>query len=158
MEEIASIVGAVSGSISLLGLIWFAATWKSSVDSDRKDFRKCITDYPPAEMWTMVKTMWDVSVMEALRHRPDLASHGSGFRLKKEGIDLIPGNLKPILDRIPINPVIREDIATGYLVVKFVGLDLITAMAEETHLSLQESIAVLSTYLEMRLNNEAPIV
>lgn len=148
MESITSMIGAISGCLSLLTVIYFAVYWKAGVDSDRKAWQANNKQYPPAEMWTMVKTLWDVYVLDALRHRPDLAEHGSGFKLKEEAHNLIPDNMKILLDRIPHNPVSNDDIATGYLVAKYVGLEQITKMAEEKGLSIQETIAILSTYLE----------
>jgi len=148
MEQIASVVGAVTGCISLLGIVYLFGVWRGKVDTALNSFKQCIKDYPPAEMWTMTKTLWDVYVMEALRHRPDLASHGSAYKLKKEGEDLIPDYMKPLLDQIPRNPFNTESVASGYLVVKHIGLDLIGKMAEEKELSVQEAIAILSTYLE----------
>lgn len=156
MENIASIIGAISGGISLIGIIYMLGVWRGKVDSQLNSLGKSFQDYPPAEMWTMTKTLWDVYVMEALRHRPDLASHGSAYKLNKDGCDLVPDYIKPLLDRIPHNPIQREEIATGYLVVKHVGLALITQMAEEKKLSIQEAIAILSTYLEMNADNSRP--
>lgn len=156
MEAIASIIGAISGVISLLGLIYFAVTWKTKVDDQLGHVGKCFEDYPPAEMWTMTKTLWDVYVLDALRHRPDLAEHGSGYKLKQNGRDLIPDYMFALLDCIPKNPVLREDIATGYLVVKHIGLDMVQQMAEEKKISVQEAIALLSTYLENSTNNSRP--
>ncbi|MBA7685185.1 hypothetical protein ES703_93603 [subsurface metagenome] len=150
MENIASIVGAVSGCISLLGIVYLLGVWRGKVDSTLNDFKQCLKDYPPAEMWTMTKTLWDIYVVSALHHRPDLAEHGSAFRLKKEGEDCIPDLMKALLDRIPRNPHNSEAIATGYLVVKHIGLDLISEMAEEKQLTVQEAIAILSTHLDNR--------
>jgi len=150
MQNIAAIIGAVSGSLSLIGLVYFFGVWRGKVDSQLNNVAKCFQDYPPAEMWTMAKTLWDVYVMDALRHRPDLAERGSGFKLKKEGEDLIPDYILPLLDRIPRNPGMREDIATGYLVVKHIGLEMVSKMAEEKKVSIQEAIALLSAYLENR--------
>jgi hypothetical protein len=155
LEAIASILGSVSGIISLLGVVYFFAFWRGQVDNDRRAFRESMTNYPPAEMWTMVKTLWDVYVMDALRHRPDLAEHGSGFKLKEEGHDLIPDYMKPLLDNIPHNPSLNDDIATGYLVVKHIGLEKIVKMSEEKGLSIQETIAVLSTYLEEAIEHNS---
>jgi len=156
-ENVSGIVGAISGCVSLLGIVYFLGFWRGKVESSLKAFQDCITNYPPAEMWTMTKTLWDVYVMDALRHRPDLASPGSAYKLNKEGCGLIPNYMKPLLDRIPHNPELREEIATGYLVVKHVGLDIITQMADEKKLSVQEAIAILSTYLEMNTDNNHPI-
>ena len=150
MHDIAGVIGAISGSLSLLGIVYLFGIWRGKVDSALQEFKDCIHHYPPAEMWTMCKTLWEIYVVEALHHRPDLAEHGSGFRLKKEGEDLIPDYIKPLLQRIPHNPSASENIATGYLVVKHIGLDLIGKMAEEKQLSVQEAIAILSTYLECK--------
>ena len=156
MADIAAIVGAVSGCISLLALVYLFGVWRGKVDTALNSFSQCIKDYPPAEMWTMTKTLWDVYVMEALRHRPDLAEHGSSFKLKQLGQDLIPDYILPLLDRIPRNPGLKEEIATGYLVVKHIGLELVSQMAEEKKVSIQEAIALLSTYLENSTDNSRP--
>ncbi|MBA7667986.1 hypothetical protein ES703_76088 [subsurface metagenome] len=155
MENIASIVGAVTGCISLLGIAYLFGVWRGKVDSAVKELKDIIKNYPPAEMWTMTKTLWDIYVVEALHRRPDLAERGSRFKLKKEGEDLIPDHMKALLDRIPhnpYNPYNSEAIATGYLIVKHIGLDIINEMAEQKKLSVQEAIAILSCYLDMHCN------
>jgi len=146
--DIASIVGAGTGSISLLGLVYLFGGGRGKVDSAINGLSEVVKNYPPAEMWTMTKTLWDIYVIEALHHRPDLAEHGSSFKLKKEGEDLIPDHMKTLLKRITRNPYNSEAIATGYLVVKHIGLELINEMAEQKKLSVQEAIAILSTYLD----------
>lgn len=148
MEEITSIIGAVTGIVSLLTILYLAVRWKSNVDKDRDYFRKCIEQYPPAEMWTMAKTLWDIYVVDALRTRPDLAEHHSAYKLKPEGEDLIPDDIKQELTQIPHNPNFNDEIASGYLVVKFLGLERVSKMAEQKSLSVQEAIAILSTYLD----------
>jgi len=148
MSDIAAIIGAISGCISLLGIVYLFGVWRGKVDSTLRSFEQGLKNYPPGEMWTMVKTLWDIYVVDALQHRPDLAEHGSPFKLKKEGKCLIPDDLKPLLDRIPRNPSNHEAIASGYLVVKYIGLDRIGTMAEKKGLSIQEAIALLSTYLD----------
>jgi len=148
MLDIASIVGAVSGCLSLLGIVYLFGVWRGKVDSALNELKNCIKNYPPAEMWTMTKTLWDIYVISALHHRPDLAERGSSFKLKKAGENLIPEYIKPLLERIPHNPLNSEAIATGYLVVKYIGLDLIGKMAEDKQLNVQEAIAILSCYLE----------
>jgi len=155
MGNIASIVGAVSGCLSLLGLVYLFGVWRGKVDNKLNSLGKSLQDYPLPEMWTMTKTLWDVYVMDALRHRPDLAAHGSRFKLKKEGEDLIPDYMLPLLDSIPHNPGLKEDIATGYSVVKHIGLELISRMAEEKKVTIQEAIALLSTYLENTTDNSS---
>ncbi|MBA7469598.1 hypothetical protein ES707_04870 [subsurface metagenome] len=157
MENVTSIVGAISGCISLLGIAYLFGVWRGKVDSALKNFNKCMEQYPPAEMWTMTKTLWEIYVVEALHHRPDLAEHGSGFKLKKEGENLIPDHLKTLLSRIPRNPHNSEAIASGYLVVKHIGMDLINEMATQKELSVQETIAILSCYLEVSCNTDHPV-
>lgn len=148
MEAFVSILGAITGCLSLASIIYFFGVWRGRVDTQLNDFAKVIKDYPPAEMWTMTKTLWEVYVMEALRHRPDLASPGSAYKLKKEGHDLIPDDIKADLDRLDLNPLNNEAIACGWLVVKFLGTERVSKMAEQKGLSLQESIAILSIYLD----------
>jgi len=151
MEDVKWIVGSVSGCISLVGMVYFLGVWRGQISSSVKDLKEVVKNYPPAEMWTMTKTLWDIYVVEALHHRPDLAERGSAFKLKKEGEDLIPDNMKALLDRFPHNPGLHnEAIATGYLVVKYIGLDLIGEMAKEKQLSVQEAIAILSCYLDAK--------
>jgi len=156
IDHIASIVGAITGCISILGLVYFLGFWRGRVDTTLNEFGDCLTHYPPAEMWTMVKTLWDIYVVSALHHRPDLADHGSGYRLNREGEDLIPDYMKPLLQRIPRNTCHHELIATGYLVVKHIGLELIDKMAAEKKLSMQESIAILSTWLDCHSLEKLP--
>ncbi|KKM78276.1 hypothetical protein LCGC14_1361560 [marine sediment metagenome] len=158
MNDIAGIIGAISGSISLLGLAYFLGVWRGKIDTALHGVQDSIKNYPPAEMWTMVKTLWDIYVVDALHHRPDLAEHGSGFKLKKEGEDLIPDHMKTLLSRIPHNPYNNsEAIATGYLVVKHIGLDPINDMAAQKELSVQETIAILSCWLEEHTNTNHPV-
>ena len=156
MEGIASIVGAVSGCISLLGIVYLLGIWRGKVDSALNDFNECVKNYPPAEMWTMVKTLWDIYVVDALHHRPDLAEHGSGFKLKPEGENCIPDYMISLLEKIPRNPFNHELIASGYMVVKHIGLERIQKMSEDKELSVQEAIAILSTYLDCHSNNAHP--
>jgi len=98
----------------------------------------------------MAKTLWDIYIVDALHHRPDLAERGSAFKLLPEGEDLIPDDLKQILDSIPNNPLNSEGISSGYLVVKYIGLEPLSKMAQEKKLSVQEAIAILSCYLDAR--------
>lgn len=148
MHDVAGLIGAITGSCSLLGIAFFLGVWRGKVDSALRDCKETIKSYPPAEMWTMTKTLWDIYVISALHNRTDLAEHGSGFKLKEEGENLIPDHIKKLLVASPHNPYNREDIATGYLVVKSIGMNRIQQMAEEKKLTVQEAIAILSCYLD----------
>jgi len=154
MHDLPGIVGAISGCASLLGIVFCLGLWRGKVD----DLIGYAKNYPPAEMWTMVKTLWEIYVVDALHHRPDLAHHGSGYTLKPEGEDCIPDYMLPLLQRIPRNPLNHENIASGYIVVKHIGLELIQKMSEEKELSVQEAVAILSTYLDAHSNNAHPPV
>ena len=155
MESIASVIGAISGVASLFGIVYLLAYWKGRVDTQLRSIQDDRSRYPLAEFSMMTKTLWDIYVIDALRGRPDLAEHGSAYRLKKEAHDLIPENLKAALDQIPpLNPD-TESVVTGYEVVKRLGLGPIHAMAEARHLTLQESIASLSCYLDGALAGRA---
>ena len=156
MHDLPGIIGAVSGCISLLGIVYLAGIWRGEVNSALKKFNQNLDQYPPAEMWTMTKTLWEVYVVSALHHRPDLAEHGSGFKLKREGEDLIPEHLKTLLRSIPRNHGNHEAIASGYLVVKHIGINQINDLAEKKLITVQETIAVLSCWLDVHSNHTNP--
>ena len=150
--ELAAIIGAVSGVISILCIVYLLGVWKGGVDSKLKDQAQLLSQYPPSETALMTKTLWEIYVVDALRNRPDLAEHQSTYKLRKEGEDLIPDHLKAELCQISKNLVSVENcnkseaISSGWLVVKYLGIEAISRMAEEKGLSVQEAIAILSTY------------
>jgi len=145
--EITSIIGAISGVASLIGLVYLIGVWKGKVDSNLTRANDLLSKYPPQEFALMTKTLWDIYVVDALRSRPDLADHHSAFKLKKEGEDLIPDDIKQDLDKLHNPEVNDESLASGWLVVKFLGMERVSQMAEAKGLSVQEAIAILSTYL-----------
>ncbi|MBA7692441.1 hypothetical protein ES703_101008 [subsurface metagenome] len=147
---IVEIVGVISGFLSLIGIIYMLGYWKGQVDSKLRDIQQILRAYPLAELSLMTKTLWDIYVVDALSSRPDLAEQHSAFNLKKEGHELIPAHLKEILDNISPNPESRNAIASGWLVVKRLGIDTIREMAKQQKLSVQEAIAILSCYLDER--------
>lgn len=154
--EVASIIGVISGCLSLVGIIYMLGYWKGQVDSKLRDMQQVMTAYPLVELSLMTKTLWDIYVVDALRSRPDLAERGSEYKLKKEAHDLIPAHLKEALDNIPLNPHNQNAIASGWLVVKHLGMAPITTMAEQQKLSVQEAIAILSCYLDTHIDNSSP--
>jgi len=154
--DLAAIIGAVSGIISIIGVVYLLGVWKGGVDSKLKEIAQLLSRYPPEETALMTKTLWNIYVVDALRNRGDIAEHQSAYKLNKEGEALIPEYLKAELCRISKDLVMVENdnkaegIASGWLVVKSLGLETITRMADEKGLSVQESIAILSCYF---LNN-----
>lgn len=156
MEAIASIIGAISGLLSLVGIIYLVGYWKGGVDNQLKGHHDQLSKYPLSEIALMSKTMWDIYVVDALRQHPELAQHSSPFKLTQQGADLIPDHLKLSLEKIKCNPMDREAVASGWLVVKSLGISVIEQMAKEKSLSLQEAIAILSTYLDAHGNNCTP--
>ncbi|GAJ13984.1 unnamed protein product, partial [marine sediment metagenome] len=112
------------------------------MDSKLKDIAQLLSRYPPEETALMTKTLWNIYVVDALSNRPDIAEHQSAYKLKKEGEDLIPEHLKAELCRISkdlaivVNGNKSEAIASGWLVVKHLGIEAISRMAEEKGLSV----------------------
>lgn len=148
MQQVLQILGIVSGLLSLAGVIYLIGYWKGGIDAWKREMSRCIEQYPPAETALMVKTLWEIYVVDALRARPDLAEHASLFKLKKEAEFLIPDEIKQRLVQIPRNPENSDEVASGWLVVKKIGLYSIERLAVEKNLSVQETIAILSTYLD----------
>jgi len=52
--------------------------------------------------------------------------------------------------------VVESVLATGWLVVKNLGFKTIVAVAKEKDLSVQETVAILSTYIDNATNNGHP--
>lgn len=152
MENIAAIIGSISGLASLLGIVYMLGWWKGKVDTKLRDLTDMMSQYPPAETALMAKTLWNIYVVDALRASPDLFDHHSDYKLKKETHDMIPDALKQELDQIPLNPTTKEDLASGWLVVKHLGMETITKWADEVKLSVPVAIAVLGTYLDEKLD------
>jgi len=154
MQEIAAIIGAVSGIVSLLAIIYMVGIWKGKIDTQLGNICRSLQKYPLEETAVMTKTLWDIYVVDALRDRPDLAEQHSAYKLKPGGEDLIPDDIKQELRQLPDSSKNSEAIASGYLVVKFLGLERVSRMAEQGSLSVQEAIAVLSTFFDE--NNRHP--
>lgn len=145
--DIVAVVGAISGVISLLGLIYALGVWKGRMQTRVERLERDYQEYPPAEIALMAKTLWDIYVVDALRARPDLVEHSSSYRLKKEAEGLIPDHLKNLLDSMPHNSTAQ---ARGWEVVKAMGMEPISQMAEEKGLTVQQAVAILTAYLEGR--------
>ena len=153
MNEILNLIGAITGVISLLGIIYIAGYWKGGVDAFMRQTKECQDKYPLAELNVMVKTLWDVYGLEAMSKRPDLAEHSSPWRLTPKGKDLIPDNLKKLLDGTVGIQLDHSGAAANWLVVKTLGLDRVRDFARDTGLTLHESIGILGVHLECLRQN-----
>jgi len=157
MDTLLAIGGIVLGLASLGGYIYIFAYWKGGVDEWRKkhdeDHKNSL---PLCELSDMCKTMYEIYVVDALRRRPDLATHQSPYTLTDGARLLIPEPIKEILCQINRRPENREDLVSGYLVVKHLGIDRIETIAKDMKLSVQEAIAILSTFLD-NTNNHHPV-
>ena len=149
---ILEIVGVISGCLSLVGIIYMLGYWKGQIDSKLRGIQQILASYSLSELSLMTKTLWEIYVVDALHSRPDLADHHSAYQLKKEGNDLIPANLKEVLDKISLDHEASNAIASGWLAVKHIGIATISQMAEQQKLSVQEAIAILSCYLDDRVS------
>lgn len=152
MENLLLIINIVVGILSLAGVLYIIGYWKGGIDAWKKAHEEEHSRYALSEMFLMCKTMWDIVVVDALHRRPDLADHSSPYKLKKLAEDLIPEDLKQKLGEIASNHTNAEDIASGWMVVKNIGMPSIEQMAKDKQLSVPEAIAILSTYLDQAVN------
>jgi hypothetical protein len=127
-QQAAVIIGCLGGAIGIIQGIYFFGSWKG-------------------KMTTMVETMWDIYVKDALSKRPDLATHNSPYKLTKEVEDKIPSNIRDRLTDIRCQFKKKENIVSGYTVAQELGSEIIEKTAADMELGIQETIAVLSTYL-----------
>ncbi len=148
LTEVASLIGAITGTISIIGFIFLIGYWKGGVDAALREWKKCQELYPPAQIMMMLKTLWDAYIVDPLKARPDLASHSSPYKLTKAGVDLIPDDVKNTLDQVKHERDKTVLLPTGWLVVDKLGLMSINALAYRRGLSLQETIAILSVYID----------
>lgn len=151
--EVLAAVGAISGVVSLGGVAYGLVYWKGCVDTWRQAHEEEHKKYPPGETALMCKTMWDIYIVDALRQRPDLATRKSPYRLTDTAQMMIPEDVKGILCEIAGKPYDKEAWASGWLVVRYLGVERIEKIAKEEKLSVQEAIAILGTYLENHSNN-----
>lgn len=156
--NILAIIGFITGVISILMLVYYFGSWKRGVEENIKhtkdDIEEIKNDLKKQNLSSfcmMVQTLWDVYVIDPLHKRPDIATSHSLPKLTQKGLDYIPQDVKAQLDKLEISVKDRLNISSGYLVVQIIGLDRITKIASEKELSIQEMIAVLSTYLTERL-------
>lgn len=159
-EEVGTLVAIFMAFLTVIGWIVIGVTWKSGLDAWRttmtewkQSLEKEREKYPPAATALQLNTLWKLYVVGPLENRPDLATHRSPYRLTPQAEDLIPADLKGQLDELCAVHQEREAIATGWLVYQNVGEDRIQKFASQSKLSVQEALAVLSTYLECQCNH-----
>ncbi len=152
-STIGIIVALVEGALALGTLLFTLIYWKGGMDQWRKAHEDEHNKYPVAETFLMCKTMWECWEKDALGKRPDLAHHSSAFKLTQDGQDLIPEPIKETLCEMAKVTLDKEDLFTGWLVVTHLGIPAIETIAKEKKLSVQETIAILSTYVANFINN-----
>lgn len=127
--------------------------WRKTIDDWKKDQDEDRKKYPPDVMSMQLNTLWKLYVVEPLEHRPDLATRRSPYKLTKQAEELIPADLKTQIDQLCTSHQEPEALASGWLVYQNLGEDRIQKFAAGAKLSVQEALAVLSTYLETQCNN-----
>jgi hypothetical protein len=165
-SEIASVFGM---AISVGTFVYMAGFWKRGVEDNIGQIQKDVTEIRGdlkarnlASFCMMVQTLWDVYVLDPLHKRTDIAQFQSPPKLTQKGLDYIPADIKEQLDQLAIsvkNSLKGKSTAqylgladSANLMIQVVGLDKITKVSQEKELSIQEMIAVLSTYLSNRLS------
>jgi hypothetical protein len=123
------VIGCIGGALGIIQFVYFFGSWKG-------------------RMSTMVETMWKIYVEDALSRRPDLATHSSPYKLTRDTENKIPDEVKDRLAIIRCQFPNQEDIVSGFTVAYHLGSDLIEKTSKEMGLGMQETVAVLSTYLE----------
>ena len=156
--DILAILGFITGAVALFIYVYNIGSWKRGIEDsvkqlgkDVKEVKEELSKHNLSSFCMMVQTLWDVYVIDPLHKRPDIATSHSLPKLTKKGLDYISEDVKAQLDKLEISVKDRVNISSGYLVVQIIGLDRITKLANEKNLSVQEMIAVLSTYLTERL-------
>jgi hypothetical protein len=159
-EEIGTLVAVFMAVVTVIGWVIIGVIWKTGMDSWRKsidDWKKSQEDqckqYPPNVMAFQLNTLWKLYVDQPLENRPDLATHRSPYKLTKDAEDLIPAELKTQLTNLCAVHQEHEVVATGWLVYENVGEERLQKFAAGAKLSIQEALAVLSTYLECQCNH-----
>ena len=147
------IIGCIGGLLAIVNYISTRSAWRGSIDSKIKLLTECMNSYPPAEMYTMVKALWKIYVLDALSQRPDLASHSSPLKLYPATENLIPEDVRESLDVLRRQR--KDDIKTGFTVADHFGPDKITEIAKRMGTGPQLTVAILSTYLENSNNHQS---
>lgn len=153
ISDIASIIGATTGVLSLCSIIYLVGVWKGGIDSFKKEIEEDWKKYPPSEQHRMLQTLWEVYILDPLHKRTDLTGHHSPICLTPAGLKMIPSEIREALDSLASEGFSREDLVIGYTVVQQLGLEKISRMAEENNLSLQEMIALLACYLRNSISS-----
>lgn len=157
MDDFIQILSIVSGTVSLAGVIYLLGHWKGQIDAKTK----ILDQYSISDLALMIKTLWDVYVMDVLHQRPDLIQHNSPYHVTAKGEELIPPEIRRKLTcainsegeellppeiRRKVTCAINEGCPRAWHVIKQVGLPTIEKIAEEKGLTVQQTIAILAIY------------
>jgi hypothetical protein len=124
MNEVTSWVGAVTGIVSLILILYYIAVWKGKTD-------------------TKVDTLWNIYVMDALQDNNQLIQHHSPVIITKLGEDEIPVELQVCID----DHMCRGK-NYGYEVIQCLGMDKVQKFAQDKGWSVQRSLGLLALYMK----------
>ena len=154
LEQITAILGAITGVIAILSLLYNRIYHDATQDKDLAQIKEALKTYKLPEMSLMVTTMWQAYTTDLPHRRPDLAENHSPCSLRPAGLAMIPPDMQAELDKIEITPEDKENVVTGYLVTKIIGLKRINELAQKKGVLVQEMIGILSTYLDCKLSQK----
>ncbi len=153
-EQISTILGVLLGGTSLIILVVKYIRRDTQRDDNLQKVCETLNKYDLGQIHLMVTTMWQAYTSDLPHRRPDLAENHSPCSLTPAGLEMIPAEIKAELDRVNLLPDDRENVVTGYLVTKILGMERINLMAKINHVLVQEMIGILSTYLDCRLSEK----
>jgi len=155
MDTVFSVIGAITGLVSLIGLVYQLGYRNANVDGKIEKMEKTLEKWNLGEIGTQVKTLWDIYVLDALRNRPDLASHSSSLTINPKGEDMLPDDVKKALREF--QPCDQDMDSASWLVVKCLGVERIENLSKNIDLSYQETVALLAVYYQ-KYHPECPPV
>jgi hypothetical protein len=153
-EQLSAIVGIILGCASLIILAINYIRRDTKKEDELNNTIGLLKKFDLSEMHLMVTTMWKAYTADLPYKRPDLAQNHSPCNLTPAGLGMIPAEVKAELDKFEISPDAKENVVTGYLVVKIMGIERINALARENKVLVQEMIGILSAYLDCRLSEK----
>ena len=144
INEVSVLVAIILGALSIVGLLYRFLIRDAKVDSMMSQLEK----YSIPEMALQVKTLWQISVVEALHNRSDLATHQSPLKITEKGESLIPEDIKQLLlnHKITIKKSCKETNSGSWIVITCLGMDRILQLSKDLSLSLTITLALLTVF------------